>query len=120
MLVLLSRAAGTRVVASNPAREGWRIGRGGLDGTRVRIDVAPASERRVGKCPDQQWTKGWGDLVVVLKRHVQRDSADMVPVVEEPPARVNHVHDRPHPPAPVGKARVQRAVVHQHAVPALP
>jgi hypothetical protein len=72
----------------------------------VRIDLAPASERRIGKCPDQEWTNGCGDLVVFLKRQVQRDSADMVPVIEEPPARVDHVHDRPHPPASVGKARV--------------
>ena len=37
--------------------------------------------------------------------------------VEEPPARVNHIHDRPHPPAPVGKARVRRAVVQQRLKP---
>src|SRR5579871_2000834 len=102
MLVLLARAARTQIVAADLAEARRDIGGrrgGGLSGARcgggAGVDLVPAGAYRVGERPDHERTKGLGKLVVVLDRHVQRDSGDMVRVVEEPWARVDHVYDRP-------------------------
>jgi hypothetical protein len=76
----------------------------------------PARTHRVGERPDEQRTNGLRERFVVLGRHVERDASDMVDLVEEPRTGINHVNDRPHASAHVVPARMQRAVVHEHAV----
>src|SRR5438270_13049167 len=107
LLVLLVGTAGTWIIAPHlvSVPRPLPLLAGHWTGEPPRRGL-PTSQHRVGEGPHQEWPNGLGKLMVVLERQVQRDPVDVVHIVEEPPATIDHIEDRARFAAPVWHAGV--------------